>query len=99
LSNPFAFYYEFQANDGKLLNAMVYTDLSFYPVKNLNFYGEFLVDDWQVSKKVKSDLTPNRYGFIVGLRYADIFKFLNVVGSQIQIEYTQVRNRTYNVEF
>jgi hypothetical protein len=97
LSNPFAFYYEFQANEGKEMNGMVYADLSFYPVKNLNFYGELLIDDWQVSRQTKGDLEPNEYGFIVGLRYADIFKFLNVVGSQVQIEYTQVRNRTYNV--
>ena len=97
LSNPFAFYYEFQANEGKEMNGMVYADLSFYPVKNLNFYGEFLIDDWQVSRQTKGDLEPNEYGFIVGLRYADLFKFLNVFGSQIQIEYTQVRNRTYNV--
>ena len=96
LSNPFAFYYEFQANEGKELNGMVYLDLSFYPVKNLNFYGELLIDDWQVSRQSKEDLEPNEYGFIIGFRCADFFKFIS--GNELQVEYTQVRNRTYNTK-
>lgn len=96
LSNPLAFYYEFQANEGKELNGMVYFDLSYYPVKNLNLYGEFLIDDWQISRKIKEDLEPNEYGFLVGLRWAEFLKFIS--GNLFQVEYTQVRNRTYNTE-
>lgn len=96
LSNPFAFYYEFQANEGKELNGMVYFDLSYYPIKNLNFYGEFLIDDWQVSRQSQEDLEPNEYGFIIGFRTTDFLKF--ALGNELQIEYTQVRNRTYNTK-
>ncbi len=92
LSNPLAFYYEFQANEGKNLNGMIYFDASFYPFKNFNFYGEFLIDDWQINRKMQGDLEPNEYGFIIGARTADIITY----GNDIQIEYTQVRNRTYN---
>ncbi|MCX7761397.1 MAG: capsule assembly Wzi family protein [Candidatus Kryptonium sp.] len=92
LSNPIAFYYEFQANEGQEMNGMLYWDLSYYPVKNLNLYAEFLIDDWQISRKTKDGLEPNEYGFIVGFKVADML----LIGSLAQFEYTQVRNRTYN---
>lgn len=94
LSNPLAFYYEFQANEGKEMNGMVYADLNYYPIRNLNFYGEFLIDDWQVSRQTKGDLEPNEYGFIIGFKFVDFF----IAGNLIQVEYTQVRNRTYNTK-
>ncbi len=91
-SNPFAFYYEFQVNENKSANPFIYFDASFYPMKNLNFYGEFLIDDWQISRKIQGELEPNAYGFIFGFKIGDV----GFIGSNIQAEYTQVRNRTYN---
>ena len=96
LSNPFAFLYEFQVNDGKESNIFFYADLTYYPARNLNFHAEFLIDDWMYQRKLKGELEPNTYAFLIGFRIGDI---LNIIGSELNMEYTQVRNRTYNHEY
>ncbi len=96
LSNPIAFLYEFQVNDGKESNIFFYADLTYYPVRNFNFYAEFLIDDWMYQRKEKKELEPNTYAFLIGFKIGDI---LNIIGSELNVEYTQVRNRTYNHDY
>lgn len=91
LSNPLAFYSFTQNNDSKPLNGMIYFDAAWYLKNRYKFYGEFLIDDYQVDNEVKGDLEPNELAFILGLEVIDFFY------SHAFIEFTQVRNRTYNV--
>jgi len=92
ISNPLAFYSFTQDNDGKSMNMMLYMDFAYNFLNSHRFYGELLVDDFQIDKEVTSDLEPNEIGFILGLESVEI---IGGVGGYL--EFTQVRNRTYNV--
>jgi hypothetical protein len=59
----------------------------------LLFYGEFLIDDFQIEKKSKSDKEPNELGYVVGFSWANSFK---LDGYQMNLEYDRIGNRTYN---
>ncbi|MBL7073904.1 hypothetical protein ISS37_01515 [candidate division KSB1 bacterium] len=92
--NPFLLFHGVQNNDpGAAGNTLGCIDFDFFPRPNFEFYGEFLVDDFQVDKKEPGDLEPNELGWLVGFQWAD---FLGVGGSNLGIEYTGVTNRTYN---
>ncbi len=92
--NPFTVYYGHQAN-GPFANANVLylVDWDLYFPHRVEFYGEFLIDDIQVDKKVPADLEPNELGLLVGANWANPF---NWGASLVGAEYVQVRNRTYN---
>jgi len=92
LSNPLAFYSFTQDNDKKPLNGMIYFDAAWYFRKKYKFYSEFLIDDFQVDRDVKSDLEPNELAFLVGIEGVNVFNAFDG-----WMEFTQVRNRTYNV--
>lgn len=98
LMNPLMFYYAYSVNmerAASLGNLLYSIDWDLYFARNLEFYGELMIDDIQVDAEVPSDLEPNEYGLIAGLNWADP---LNFSGGMLNLEYTQVRNRTYNVQ-
>jgi len=92
LSNPLAFYSFSQDNDLKYTNMMLYVDFAVSINQTYRIYGELLIDDFQVDRDEQSDLEPNEIAFIVGGEGVSLFDNLD-----FWIEYTQVRNRTYNV--
>jgi hypothetical protein len=92
LSNPLAFYSFSQDNDQKYVNAMIYADFYINLTPIFNIYGEFLVDDYQIDRDSPSDLEPNEIAFMIGWEGIGIFSLMD-----IWTEFTQVRNRTYNV--
>ena len=92
MSNPLAFYSFTQDNDGKAMNMMLYTDFSYYFRNRYKFYGEFLIDDFQIDHEEKGDLEPNELAFLFGVEGIDL-----IFGINGWCEFTQVRNRTYNV--
>lgn len=92
MSNPLAFYSFTQDNDSKAMNMMLYSDLAWYFRDKFKYYGEFLIDDYQIDHAEKGDLEPNELAFLVGLQGVDLF--WNLHG---WLEFVQVRNRTYNV--
>ncbi len=95
--NPFGIYYlhnvnlEPGASNGNVLYNL---EWDLYLLPRLEIYGEFLLDDFQIDKKVPGDLEPNELGFLGGLRWANP---LNLSHSVLDAEYVQIRNRTYNV--
>jgi len=92
LSNPLAFYSFTQDNDSKPLNGMIYFDASCYLSNKYKIYGEFLIDDFQVDHEVKGDLEPDELAYIIGIEGVNLFNTFDG-----WLEFTQVRNRTYNV--
>jgi len=90
-SNPMSFSYAEQHNNRNGLNSMVYADIAYFFQNKYRFYGELLIDDYQVEKNVQGDQEPNEIGFTLGCNFIDIKKMDGFV------EFTQIRNRTYNV--
>lgn len=92
--NPFLpLYGEVVNSAGASANILGSIDWRYFPVKNFEFYGEFLIDDIQVEKTGPGDLEPNEIGTILGLSWAAPFS-MNAL--TFGIEYTAVTNRTYN---
>ncbi|MCD4691889.1 MAG: capsule assembly Wzi family protein [Calditrichales bacterium] len=93
LMNPLMFCFAYNLNTPGFEANIFYSfewDVYF---KNLEFYGELLIDDFQIEKESPGDLEPNELGLIAGIQWANP---LNIKGALINFEYAQVRNRTYN---
>jgi hypothetical protein len=80
-------------NENEDDNTFFGLDFNFSPLRKLLFYGEFLIDDFQVEKKSASDKEPNELGYSLGLKLAD---FLGLNGSELNLEYLRINNWTYN---
>lgn len=91
--NPLLWYHGAQLNGNRDDNTFISFDFNFTPKRNLLLYGEFLIDDFQIEKKSKSDQEPNELGYVAGFLYAFPSK-LN--GFQMNLEYDRINNRTYN---
>lgn len=94
--NPVRITYETEVNSNKDLNAFLGGDFSIYLPRNLNFYGDLMIDDWQVDHKSKSDLKPNLYAFDLGLRASNILEHFGISGTDANVQLMVVRNRVYN---
>lgn len=91
--NPVNFYYASTSNGPHMdANFLYNIDWDFYFPYNINLYGELLIDDYQVDKKEPGDLEPNEIGLLGGINYTPQF----IPYSRLNIEYVQIRNRTYN---
>ena len=91
--NPFNMYYAYNENvKGLPANLLYNLDWDAF-WHDFEFYGEFLLDDYQIEKKDSLDLEPNELGILVGVNWTNPIR---VSGLQLNAEYTQVRNRTYN---
>ncbi len=91
--NPFNMYYAYNENvRGLPANLLYNLDWDVF-VDDFEFYGEFLLDDYQIEKKDSLDLEPNELGLLLGMNWTNPF---HLSGLQVNLEYTQVRNRTYN---
>ena len=96
LINPLRLTYETEVNNQKDVNAYLGADISVFWPKNFNFYGDLMVDDWQVDHKTKGDLKPNLYAFDLGFHAANILSCFGLSGTDANLQYTMVRNRVYN---
>ena len=95
--NPVSFYYLFNLNQevgGTNANLFYQLDWDLYLRPDLNLYGEFLLDDFQVDNKEPGDLEPAELGLMLGINWTNPFRWN---GGKLHLAYTQVRNRTYNV--
>ncbi len=92
--NPIGNYYGYNANGPYTAANLFYTlDWDLYFPYRLNVYGELLIDDLQIDKQAAGDLEPNEIGLLTGFNWGNPFRW---TGSLVNIEYVQVRNRTYN---
>ena len=95
--NPVTLYYAHNVNQepGAAQGNLLYNiDWDLYLWPNLEIYGEIMLDDIQVDRKTPGDLEPDEYGLLLGLHWA---RPLGAANGLLNLEYTQVRNRTYNV--
>ena len=90
--NPVIFYHGVQLNGPTTGNTLGSIDFSYYPVRNLHFYGELLIDDIQLEKTGPGDLEPNEWGLLIGAQGAYRRFFW-------ETEYVRVTNRTYKTPY
>lgn len=96
LINPLRLTYETEANNHQDVNAFLGADISVFWPKDFNFYGDLMIDDWQVDHKTKGDLKPNLYAFDLGFHAANILSCIGMSGTDANLQFTMVRNRVYN---
>ncbi|RMF61848.1 MAG: hypothetical protein D6748_00720 [Calditrichaeota bacterium] len=95
--NPFTIYYMHNVNVEPGVsagNVLLNLDWDAYIAPGVEFYGEFLLDDFQIDRQQPADLEPNELGLIAGVKWANPFRVKKTI---LSLEYIQVRNRTYNV--
>jgi hypothetical protein len=97
-TNPVRLNYETTANDGLggSTNNFLGADISVFWPKNLNFYGNLLIDDWQVDHKTRGDLKPNLYAIEAGVRASNVFESFGLSGTDASLQYMMAGNRVYN---
>ncbi|MCD6462218.1 MAG: hypothetical protein J7L52_00760 [Thermotogae bacterium] len=88
--NPFIIYHN-NFNEG-YTNTMGIVDFSWTPIKGLNFYGEFALDDLVVPL-TETDVKPTAYAFNLGLRKTLSTSFGNFIfGGEIAVATEYVYN-------
>lgn len=72
-------------------NGFIYAGFSYFHTPTLSFWGELLIDDYQINRESKGDLEPNEVGFLGGVEKTQ----WPVKSSDLWLEYTRITNRTY----
>ena len=92
--NPIIFYRYVEGNVGSPDKAHVGLDFKANVAHNLQFYGQFLLDEFQINA-LRHDPTNwvNKWGAQVGLKYIDAFGVPNL---DLQFETNRVRPFTYS---
>ncbi len=89
--NPLMFFHGNQLNEDNNDNTFLGLDYDLRLMHNLNLFGQFLVDDFQIDNKTQGDQEPNEIGFIFGARLNDILP-----ATDLKVNWSRVTNRTYN---
>ena len=72
-------------------NSMLFGSIKYVSTPTLSFWGELLIDDYQINNESKGDLEPNEIGFLGGVEKTG-WPFES---SNFWFEYTRITNRTY----
>jgi len=96
--NPVRLNYEATANDhlSSSTNNFLGVDCSVFWPRGINFYGNLMIDDWQVDHKTKGDLKPDLYAIQAGLRTSNLFQSFGISGTDASLQYMMAGNRVYN---
>ncbi len=89
--NPLLLYHAVQLNKDVNDNTFLGFDFDYQPKAGINLYGQLVVDDFQIDKRVQGDQEPNEIGLLIGSYVVDLIKSVD-----IKAEYSRVTNRTYN---
>ena len=92
--NPIIFYRHIEGTLGSPDNAVAGLDLKANVAHRLQFYGQFLLDEF-ILKEVKNNPTSwvNKFGIQAGVKYVDAFGVNNL---DLQFETNRVRPFTYS---
>lgn len=90
---PLIWYHGEQLNHQRDDNTFFSLDFNLRPKKGMLFYGELLIDDFQIEKKTQGDQEPNELGYSGGFSLLDLFGFKGV---GLDLEYTRIDNWTFN---
>jgi hypothetical protein len=92
--NPVIFYRSIELQNGSYDNAVVGLDFKANAAKKFQFYGQFLLDEFNITELRKgSGWWANKYGFQLGAKYIDAFNIRNL---DLQIESNRIRPFTYS---
>ncbi|MDP4273443.1 MAG: hypothetical protein Q8907_04105 [Bacteroidota bacterium] len=87
--NPVIFYHSVQFSLGSPDNSVIGANLKWIPSRRTQLYGQFVLDDMDISKAKKgSGYILSKYGFQGGFKYFDCLGLKNLY---FQTEYNQVR--------
>jgi len=92
--NPIIFLRHLEGSIGSADKAKAGFDFKANVANNVQFYGQFLLDEFVLSK-LKNDPTNyvNKYGYQLGVKYVDAFGIPNL---DLQVETNRVRPFTYS---
>jgi hypothetical protein len=91
--NPLQFFHTAQLNEQEDDNTILGFDFTFLPWNSFGFFGQFIVDDFQIDKREQGDQEPNEWGLLIGAYKA------GKAGSfspDLKLEYVRITNRTYH---
>ena len=93
--NPIIFYRSVEfASSSKSGNALLGLTGKYKWNNQLNFYGQFLVDEFSFNEIKKGDQSwKNKFGYQVGAKYFNAFNIENLL---LQVEYNHVRPYVYS---
>ena len=91
--NPVLLFHGEQVNEQRKGNTLLAFDFVLRPKARTEFYGQLLIDDYQIERTGKRDLEPSEIGYLLG---AEIVDPVGLRGATLGAEYTRVANRTYN---
>ncbi len=93
--NPIIFYRAVEfSSSSKSGNAVLGATAKYKWNNQINFYGQFLLDEFSVSDvKASNKSWRNKFGYQIGAKYYDAFKVKNLM---LQLEYNHVRPYVYS---
>jgi len=90
--NPLIFWLPEQVNQSTGSgNSMLFGSIKYTHSSSLSFWGELLIDDYQINNESKGDLEPNEIGLLLGIEKTE----WPLTSSDLWLEYTRITNRTY----
>ena len=92
--NPIIFYRSIEQQNGSFDNSVAGIDFKLNILKQVQFYGQFLLDEFNF-QQLKDDDTwwANKWGLQVGAKYVNALGIKNL---DLQLEYNRVRPFTYS---
>lgn len=91
--NPIIFLRHIEGTAGSPDNAVAGIDFKVNALKKLQFYGQFVLDEFLLKEFFKGDgYWANKHGFQLGVKYIDAFNIKNL---DLQFETNRVRPFTY----
>jgi len=92
--NPVIFYRSIEQQNGSFDNSVAGVDFKLNALKRLQFYGQFLLDEFNLTQiKKNNGWWANKWGLQLGAKYIDAFGIKNL---DLQIEHNRVRPFTYS---
>lgn len=92
--NPVIFYRSIEQQSGSFDNAVLGVDAKANVARKFQFYGQFLVDEFNLTELRKgSGWWANKIGYQLGAKYIDAF---NISHLDLQLETNRVRPFTYS---
>jgi len=92
--NPVIFYRSIEQQNGSFDNSVAGIDFKLNTLKQVQFYGQFLLDEFNLSQIRKDDTWwANKWGLQLGAKYINAFGLKNL---DLQLEYNRVRPFTYS---
>jgi len=91
--NPIIFYRAIEHQLGDPDKMMVGLNLNYLPVKNIQIYGQFMLNELRINDlRARNGHSANKFGYQIGTRYVNVAGISNL---DLQVEYNRVRPYSY----